>query len=210
MVNWTPMGDKDILKQDVQEWIKIAVETDADINPGNDTTGELSTNNRLSNGKWFLMGSFDNEGQVFRDLANYTTIQSNTNVLIIAVSTDQNTAESHSRQFSVDQLKAAAKQIFDIHEVVEIIIDGVLIDRNNGLQMVATDVIDVVFPENNVYKDSGDAQAGPAKLFCLAWAYERSFPPGEHEIVIVSNHQPSDEIGVGGFNQDVKYRIKVV
>ena len=87
MVNWTQMEKPVILKQDVQEWIKIVVETKEDINPGNDTTGELPKNNRLNDGsgKWFLMGSFGNEGQIYRDLANYATIESNTPVLIIAV-----------------------------------------------------------------------------------------------------------------------------
>jgi hypothetical protein len=211
MGKWTKVDMTDILKQDVQDWIKIVVETKDDINPGKDNTGELSRNNRLNNGfgKWFLMGSFGNKGQINRNLANYATIQSKTPVLIIAVSTDASNAELRYRESSEDELKASAREIFDLHEVVEVIIDGQRLDTNDGLVEVATDVIDVEFPENNVYQVILDAQAGPCKLFCIAWAVEIKFEPGDHEIEIISSHPESEKVGVKGFNQNVKYRINV-
>ena len=210
MVNWTRMEDNDTLKQDVQDWIKIIVETEADINPANDNIAETSKNYLLNDipDKWFLNGSFGNKGQILRDLTN-APIKSDTDVLIIGVSTDASNAEQRYRDSSVDELKNAARQIFDLHEVVQVVIDGEQLDSRSGLKEVATDVIDVTFPENNVYRDSLNAIAGPTKLFCLAWALKVKFEPGYHEIVIISRHPPSDELGVNAFNQDVKYKIKV-
>jgi hypothetical protein len=215
MDNWTKVEDTDIIKQDVEQWIKIIVETERDLCPANDITGEMSKNNRLKDesgklGKWFLMGSFGNDTQIFRDLANYTTIESNTDVLIIAVSTDASNAELRYRNSSIEELKTSARQIFDLHEVVEVTIDGERIDKSNGLQEVMTDVIDVELPENNVYQLILDAKGGPTKLVCFAWAIEVKFEPGEHEIVLHTYHPPNKELEVNGFNQDVKYRIKVV
>src|SRR6188472_448258 len=109
MVNWTRMEDNDTLKQDVQDWIKIIVETEADINPANDNIAETSKNYLLNDipDKWFLNGSFGNKGQILRDLTN-TPIKSDTDVLIIGVSTDASNAEQRYRDSSVDELKNAA------------------------------------------------------------------------------------------------------
>lgn len=213
MSNWTIMENTDILKQDVEKWIKTILEMEKDINPGYDETGELSKNNKIvadsAGYKWYLMGSFGNEKQVFRDMAKYATIDATSPVLIIAVSTDASNSEPRYAESTEAELRSSAKEIFDIHETVEIIINGTRIDRNNGLKAVETDLMEVHFPANNAYADITYAREGVFPLVCYAWAVELQFEPGNYDIELQSYHPPIPKLGLNFFNQDVRYQIKV-
>ncbi len=204
--NWSVVTvDPKNLKQNVQEMIKLILEQERDDNIALDQSGDKFGKNHLKDGTWFLPGSFGNESKIIRKIR----LTEDTPIMVLAVSTDNSFAEDSSSK-DIASLKEHAKQVSELHDSVEVIIDGTPLNRENKLEMVETDTIPIIFPQNHVYKETPGLNGGETTLVCYAWVIVLKLGIGQHILKIFSSRPASQSLNVEKFIQDVEYQIDIL
>ena len=214
--------------EDLQEYIMWVLTQDAGNNPVDDFTGERAARNQGRYHVWFIPGTTTDENKITRTC----TVPSNTEILILAATSDSSYLEHEGAQDD-GHLLAIAKEIAKLHKDVEITItddDGKgetfrVKDANNPqegeLKLSEAPAFPIIIPENNIYKKLYRVRGGYTHLAIVAWGIKvKLLEPGEYELIMKAHHDgtPKDqplkvknlEVPIARFNLDIEYTLTAI
>jgi hypothetical protein len=166
-------------------WYRWMISIPKDINPCVDQTGHQCSINQYNENVWFLAGTFGNEMTVTRNCRIPFK-----RAILFPILVKEDSFIEDSDLNSETELRNRAKEATDMITSIKLSIDGqqlLNVERpiNEEAQKklrsfrVHSDVINLVFPEQNVY----DVAPGPSRSVSDGfWLFAKPFDRGEHSI----------------------------
>jgi len=195
----------DQLKPMLVNCLRDLLEKERSSSPGNDQTGERQ---HEDGDAYYLVGSFGNIEPVVRRL----TLIEKKPIFVLACSCDDSFAEDRKAS-STEDLYKRARGVFGAFDVAAItIVRGGQSQKfsMDDLKSVETEVIEIVFPEDNVYKDKYLVRGGKTYLVGCARVGYFDLEPGEYRIIIEAHHPAKEQLDITEFNVDVSYVVNVI
>jgi hypothetical protein len=159
------------------------------------------------------------------------TVPSNTEILILAATSDSSYSE-HKGAEDDDHLLEIAREIAKLHRDIEVtIIDGsgnkdtfLVKDAKNPkkdeLELIEAPAFPLIFPENNIYKDLYKVVGGYTHLAIVAWGIKVKLEPGKYTLILKAQHDPTPKdqplkvrnlnIDAGRFNLHIEYTLTAI